>query len=213
MTEASWTPLFPLGVVLLPGNSLPLHIFEERYKAMIGECLERNEVFGMVLYDGARIADAGCTAAVVEVLHRYPDGRLDIRTQGRQRFRIVETDERLPCLRGRLRFFDDEPEQLGTSEEELARQGLELLAELDRMLEKEPESSPARDLQEASFRLAGCAGFSLEEKQAFLEMTSTRARLRKAVPALRKLIQRLTLTEQIRQIIGGNGHPPSLRRD
>jgi Lon protease-like protein len=213
MAEASWVPLFPLGVVLLPGNPLPLHIFEDRYKTMIGECLERKEAFGLVLYDGARMASSGCTAQIVEIRKRYPDGRLDILTRGGRRFRVLETDQSKPYLRGRLRFFDDQEEELGEAEERLARRGLELLAELDRLSGREAEApgEPPEDLRALSFRLAGCEGFALEEKQRFLEMTSARSRLAKAVPALEKLIARLQVTLQIQRIIGGNGHPPSLR--
>jgi Lon protease-like protein len=85
MSEVSWIPLFPLGVVLLPGNSLPLHIFEERYKSMVGECLEKKEVFGVVYYNGAQITPSGCTAGIVAIRKRYPDGRLDIITRGEKR--------------------------------------------------------------------------------------------------------------------------------
>jgi len=204
MAETGWLPLFPLGVVLLPGNLLPLHIFEERYKTMIGECLEAREVFGIVLYEGSRIASAGCTAAIDEIHQRYPDGRLDIVTRGQRRFEVLETDERRPYLRCRFRSFDDQPEELGEAEAELARRGLELLAELG-----ESALGGAEDLQGTSFRLAAAEGFSLEEKQAFLEMTSTRTRLQKATAALGKLLERRRLTRQIREIIGGNGHPPS----
>jgi Lon protease-like protein len=212
MSEVSWIPLFPLGVVLLPGSSLPLHIFEDRYKTMVGECMEKKEVFGVVYYNGAQIASAGCTAGIVEIRHKYPDGRLDIITRGEKRYYILEKDEHKPYLRGRLRFFDDQPEVLGEPDAELARHGLDLLVELDRLLEIEPELGrmESEGLREVSFRLAGCEGFSLDEKQVFLEMTSTRKRLQKAVPALEKLTDRLKLTLQIRRIIGGNGHPPSV---
>ena len=210
MSEGPWVPLFPLGVVLLPGGFLPLHIFEERYKTMVGECMEKAQAFGMVYYNGARIASAGCTAGIVEIRHRYPDGRLDIMTRGEKRFAVLERDESKPYLRGRLRFFDDQPEDLGEQDAELARRGLDLLGELERLLEREPrfESAGSAGIRAVSFRLAGCAGFSLDEKQAFLEMTSTRKRLQKAVPALKKLIERLKLTLEIQRIVGGNGHPP-----
>jgi Lon protease-like protein len=217
MKESSWLPLFPLGVVLLPGNLLPLHIFEQRYKTLIGECLQSESPFGVLLYDGSRLASAGCTATIDEVRKRYPDGRLDIVTRGQQRFAVLETDQRRPYLRCRCRFFDDQPEELGEAEAELARRGLELLAELELLADLEPlaaldESAGggAEDLREISFRMAAAEGFSLEEKQAFLEMTSTRQRLQKAAAALGQLSERQKLTRQIREIIGGNGHPPSI---
>jgi Lon protease-like protein len=206
-------PLFPLGVVLLPGLPLPLHIFEERYKTMIEECLERGEVFGLVAYTGSEIKSMGCTARISEVLKRYDDGRLDIMTVGEKRFVITERDESKPYLQGRVEFFDDEEgEELNDRDRELALKGLILRNELARLLgeENDYDGSGAMELKEISFALAGSRGFSLEEKQVFLEMTSTRQRLRKAVPALEKMIERYKLTLEIKRIIGGNGHPPSL---
>ncbi len=78
--------LFPLGLVLLPGMPLPLHIFEERYKQMIAECLNESASFGIVWFDGQSIRSVGCTARIVKVLHRYEDGRMDILTRGERRF-------------------------------------------------------------------------------------------------------------------------------
>jgi Lon protease-like protein len=207
-------PLFPLGVVLLPGLSLPLHIFEQRYKQMIGDCLENDRVFGVVAYSGVEIKTAGCTARIADVLKRYEDGRLDIMTLGQRRFRIEEQDQSKAYLQGRVRFFDDEEQQLEDSDREMALRGLILREELLRLLEsaqsgRADEGAEAVELKEISFVLAGSPGFSLEEKQAFLEMTSTRERISKAVPALEKLIERLKLTLEIKHIIGGNGHPPS----
>jgi Lon protease-like protein len=215
MPEKTMIPLFPLGVVLLPGLPLPLHIFEERYKQMIGECLDSGEVFGVVAYTGSQIESAGCTARVTDVLQRYDDGRLDIMTLGERRFLISEQEQSKPYLQGRIEFFDDEQEELEDQDRELALRGLILHDELSRLLGSQSvhDSSGALELQEISFLLAGTQGFSLEEKQAFLEMTSTRERIRKVVPALEKLIERLKLTLQIKRIIGGNGHPPSVLGD
>ena len=212
MPDKTLIPLFPLGVVLLPGQPLPLHIFEERYKQMIGECLDGEDVFGVVAYTGSQIKDAGCTARVTDVLKRYEDGRLDIMTIGQRRFKIVEQDESKPYLQGWVEFFDDEQGELDDRDRELALKGLILHDELSRLLGSQSahDGSGAMELQEISFVLAGSQGFSLEEKQAFLEMTSTGERIRKAVAALEKLIERLKLTLEIKRIIGGNGHPPSV---
>jgi Lon protease-like protein len=212
MPERELIPLFPLGVVLLPGLPLPLHIFEERYKQMIGECLEREQAFGVVAYTGSQIKSIGCTARVSDVLKRYEDGRLDIMTVGERRFVIFEQDESKPYLQGRIEFFDDEEEELEDRDREMALKGLILHDELSRLLgsKKTHDDSGAIELREISFLLAGSQGFALEERQAFLEMTSTRERIRKAVAALEKLIERLKLTLEIKRIIGGNGHPPSV---
>jgi len=215
MPEKKLIPLFPLGVVLLPGLPLPLHIFEERYKQMIGECLETDEVFGLVGYNGSEIKSAGCTARIVEVLKRYDDGRMDIMTVGEQRFHITEQDESKPYLQGWVEFFDDEVEELGDRDREMALKGLILHSELSRLLGAKTnyDGSAATELKDISFVLAGSEGFALDEKQVFLEMTSTRERIMKAVPAMEKLIERLKLTLEIKRIIGGNGHPPAVMGD
>lgn len=101
-------PLFPLGVVLFPGTPLPLHIFEERYKLMISEAVRDLSEFGVVLAGQEGIVNAGCTARVEQVLKQYPDGRMDILSMGRRRFQVLELNEELPYLRGRIEYFDDE---------------------------------------------------------------------------------------------------------
>ena len=83
MTGHHIIPLFPLGVVLLPQMELPLHIFEERYKVMINECLEQEREFGVVHYDGTDIRSIGCTAKILGVVKHYEDGRMDIVTRGK----------------------------------------------------------------------------------------------------------------------------------
>src|SRR5215470_2935880 len=82
--------LFPLGMVLLPTEQVPLHIFEPRYRELIGECLEEEREFGLVLADDDGIRDIGTRAAVTEVLERFDDGRLNVVVEGRERFRISE---------------------------------------------------------------------------------------------------------------------------
>ena len=106
MQLSTTIPLFPLGLVLLPQNPLPLHIFEERYKLMIGECLAENRDFGIVFFDAADIRTVGCTARILKVLKRYHDGRLDILTRGQNRFRIKELREEKAYLEARVTFFD-----------------------------------------------------------------------------------------------------------
>src|SRR5690348_17540826 len=83
-------PIFPLEVVLFPGAPLPLHIFEPRYKELIAECLEEKKMFGMVRAKENAVAEVGCTAVIIDVNRRYEDGRLDISTEGKQRFSILE---------------------------------------------------------------------------------------------------------------------------
>ena len=90
MLSETVIPLFSLGLVLLPQMPLPLHIFEERYKLMIGECIGSNTAFGIVYFNGSDIQTIGCTATILKVLKRYSDGCLDILTHGENRFAIKD---------------------------------------------------------------------------------------------------------------------------
>src|SRR5215467_14925935 len=100
-------PLFPLNVVLLPGASLPLHIFEPRYKDMVKTCLEEKAEFGMLLALPKGVARVGCTAEILEVVKRYPDGRMDILTVGCAPFRVVELFQENPLLEGQVDYLED----------------------------------------------------------------------------------------------------------
>src|ERR1022692_601184 len=101
-------PLFPLHVVVFPRTRLPLHIFEDRYKEMVGNALRENSEFGIVLARDDGIVNAGCTVIVEKVLNNYPDGKMDILTCGRRRFDVVMLDEEKDYLRGEVQFFDDD---------------------------------------------------------------------------------------------------------
>ena len=101
-------PLFPLNVVVFPRTRLPLHIFEDRYKEMVGDAIRDESEFGMVLAKEDGIVNAGCTVAVEKVLQMYPDGRMDIMTRGSRRFEIVALNEEKDFLQGEVNFFDDE---------------------------------------------------------------------------------------------------------
>ena len=200
-------PLFPLGLVLLPQMPLPLHIFEERYKLMIGECLDNQKAFGVVYFNGSDIQTVGCTARILKIIKRYDDGRLDILTHGENRFIIKEMYDRKPYLESRITFFDDEPEENTDACQKLARSGMALLKQFAAIAKMQDGYglTETLDSKSISFVIAGCEGFSKEEKQRFLEMTSTYKRLKKTVASLEKIIERTKITSEIRKIIGGNG--------
>lgn len=208
MSSANTIPLFPLGLVLMPQNPLPLHIFEDRYKLMIGQCLQQDREFGIVYFDGSDIRTAGCTARILKVINRYDDGRLDILTRGQRRFQINEMFDSKAYLEARVTYFDDESKVDDSGCQDLAEQGMVLLKKFTAILESEERYDIAgeMDFKSISFLIAGCEGFSHEEKQRFLEMTSTHERLKKSVGALQNIIERMKLTAEIRKIIGGNGN-------
>ena len=200
-------PLFPLGLVLLPQMPLPLHIFEERYKLMIGECLDNQKAFGVVYFNGSDIQTIGCTARILKVIKRYDDGRLDILTHGEDRFVIKEMYDRKPYLEARISFFDDDSEENKDTCQELAHRGTKQLEQFTAISEVQDGYgfTETMNFKSISFVIAGCEGFSKEEKQRFLEMTSTYKRLKKSVASLEKIIERTKITSEIRKIIGGNG--------
>src|ERR1051325_11969144 len=105
---APMLPLFPLQVVVFPRTRLPLHIFEERYKEMVGNAIRDESEFGMVLAKEDGIVNAGCTVVVEKVLQMYPDGRLDILTRGQRRFEIQRLEQEKAYLQAEVEFFDDE---------------------------------------------------------------------------------------------------------
>src|ERR1700687_1485346 len=102
-------PLFPLDVVLLPGTPLPLHIFEPRYKEMIGECLANNAPFGVVRALEEGLAEVGCSAEIVSVTKEYPDGRMDLVAEGRKRFEVLELNRERSFLQAEVLLVQDEP--------------------------------------------------------------------------------------------------------
>jgi Lon protease-like protein len=212
MNSENIIPIFPLGLVLLPEMSLPLHIFEERYKLMTKVCLEQNTEFGIVNFIGKQFQTKGCTARIVEILKKYDDGRLDIMTYGKNRFAIKELFDEKPYLQAKVEFFDDQPEEDARVEnfQKLAQRGIRLLRQINSTTDQNENNQFTSwlDIKSASFSIAACDGFSFEEKQRFLEMTSTSQRLRKAVEALEKMVERLSITQEIERIIGGNGKLP-----
>ncbi len=205
-------PIFPLGVVLLPGLNMPLHIFEERYKSMINKCLEEEKEFGIVHYDGSRLQSTGCLARIKRVTKCYPDGRMDIATIGTRRFQIREILEEKVYMEARVRFFDDHDLNSTSFDTVLHNKAVGLLFRIAELTGSEPVNLSVTGItpQQLSFIIAGSSGFTVNEKQRFQEMTSTSERLEKGIAALEKIVERIQINLDIRKIVGGNGHLPEL---
>jgi Lon protease-like protein len=204
MSAGPTIPLFPLRLVLLPDMTLPLHIFEERYKRMVGECLEGDKSFGIVFSDGENFERVGCTAVVAHVLNRYDDGRMDILTTGRDRFRIGEIFERKPYLEADVRFFGDAEEKMDGALVELARRALRELERHASLTGRDPDLARLSklDLERLSFVVASVDGIAMEDKQRFLEMTGTRERLRDGTESLKSVVDRLSVKSQLKKFFG-----------
>ena len=197
-------PLFPLQAVLLPGELLPLHIFEERYKLMIGECMEENRPFGVVLAEEDGIRKIGCTARVTRLLEKFPDGRMNILTHGEVRFGILRLFENRPYLTGEIQPIEDRGEE--PPPRELARRVREALEEKERQA-LPPETEASADPARFSFAAAVILRLPLPLKQALIESLSARERLELLAGFLENRSERDRLAARRRQAAAGNGKP------
>ena len=205
-------PIFPLGVVLLPEMLMPLHIFEERYKTMIGECLDNQKEFGIVYYDGNNIKSVGCMAKISRIIKKYPDGRMDILTTGTRRFQIEQIYEEKSYLQADVEYFEDNDLDNPSVSDYISEKAKDLLRQIARLskISSKILSTDKMSSQQLSFLIAGIKGFSYDEKQEFLEMQSSAERLEKGIEALTNLVERLKINKEIKKIIDGNGHLPQI---
>jgi Lon protease-like protein len=201
-------PLFPLNVVLLPGATLPLHIFEPRYRQMVRRCVDEKSEFGVLLGLPKGIVRVGCTAQVTEVLKRYNDGRMDIITVGRSPFRItqlvnVDAYANDDLLEGDVDFLDDRD----------ARVDARLQSELTRLYEvchtlvfdDYPKNIEAGTPEYLSFVVAATLPLDLMWKQQVLELRSEADRQERLVGYLREWAPHLQKQEKSRARAGGSG--------
>ncbi len=196
-------PLFPLNVVLLPGAPLPLHIFEPRYKEMVKECLAEKSEFGMLLSLPKGVARVGCTAEIVEVAKRYPDGRMDILTVGRAPFRVVELCEENPLLEGQVDYLEDCET---AANPKLQRELVELYEACHTLVfEDYPKNLDGGPPEEFSYLVASTLPLDLLWKQQILELRSEADRQERLVSYLREWAPHLQNSKAMRQRAGGNG--------
>lgn len=196
--------MFPLNVVLLPRMALPLHIFEPRYKLMIRRCMSENLEFGMLLESDKGMATTGCTAEVTQKLKEYSDGRMDILTEGREVFHLVELLDEKDYFEGRVEYVaeDKQPGEMQNEAEltKLFRQAHALLFGQEWVgAEKDPEVSLA-------YRMASRLPLELDEKQELLEMRAEGLRRDFLLRWLTDFLPKLQYRQKIRQRAGGNGH-------
>lgn len=202
-------PLFPLRVVVFPRTTLPLHIFEERYKEMVGEAIESASEFGIVLAKEDGIVNAGCTVVVEKVLKNYGDGRMDILTRGVRRFEILGLNEDKSYLRGEVEFFDDDEPGPGPAElQEKALVQYRGLVETGELREGEPVLSDPQ----LSFQLAQAVQ-DLDFLSLLLRNRSEPQRLKQLADYLARLAPKLREASRMRKLAPLNGHgaaPPGM---
>jgi Lon protease-like protein len=193
-------PLFPLPVVLLPSEVVPLHIFEERYKTMIGECLDEGREFGIVWLADDGLKDVGCTARVAEVLERMEDGRMNILVRGARPFRLIRRQEDHVYPAGTIELLDDGPgedERAGSA----ARQGYADL--LEQITDERPEEAALAEL--SAYEMAASVDIELPVKQGLLELRTEGERLKLLAKLFRDGIKRLEAAQKIAERAQGNG--------
>ncbi|HTA15228.1 MAG TPA: LON peptidase substrate-binding domain-containing protein [Solirubrobacteraceae bacterium] len=194
-------PLFPLGIVALPTESVPLHVFEERYRTMIQQCLDDSREFGIVWLAEDELKPIGCACEIERVLERMDDGRLTILVRGTRVFRLLQRQDDLPYPAGVVEFLSEGDEPL---DGEVAHDAHELYSELveqatDRTL---PEDELAAM---SAYSMAATVDFGTDAKQELLELRSENARLRLLTLLFRAAIKQMELVERAQVRAHSNG--------
>jgi ATP-dependent Lon protease len=193
--------LFPLGVVLLPSEQLPLHIFEPRYRELIEESIQSEREFGLLHADDDGAREIGTTAAVVEVVRRFEDGRLNVVVEGRERFRMTRRTEGRSFETAEVELIPDEPDP---AEPGAIERSLHLYRRLAEQAGSDaPEEPPLTS--HLSYALAARVDFGPHLKQELLELRSERTRLRRVVELLERAVQAIALEREIGDRAGRNG--------
>jgi Lon protease-like protein len=197
-------PLFPLDVVLFPGMPLPLHIFEHRYKAMIARCLNDQIEFGVLLAKEEGFAKVGCTAEIAQKLKDYPDGRMDIMTEGRSVFRLLELFEEKEYYEGLAEFF---PEDLAPRDPRQEARLMQLFQQVYVLLAGEAWSASDTDPDiPLAYRMAARLPIENPQKQELLELRAENACRDYLLRWLTAFLPQLERRIRVRQRSAGNGH-------
>jgi Lon protease-like protein len=194
-------PLFPLGMVALPTELIPLHIFEERYKTMIERCLDESSEFGIVWMAEDGLRTIGCACEIAEVVERLDDGRINLIARGTRPFRIETRQEELPYPAGTVEFLDDRDEE---TDADLAEAAHGAYADL---VNEATDRTP--DLDEigamTAYQMAATVEFGLDAKQGLLDLRSESARLRLVTRLFRAAIKRLDFVNRAQARARSNG--------
>ncbi|HLH66602.1 MAG TPA: LON peptidase substrate-binding domain-containing protein [Solirubrobacteraceae bacterium] len=194
-------PLFPLQIVALPGELVPLHIFEERYKEMMSRCLSTGSEFGIVWMAEDGLREIGCACAIERVLERLDDGRLNLLARGTRPFRVLERQSHLPYPAGVVEFVTDQEARVDPG---LARGAREAYAELvRRATDRDPGELELERM--GAYEMAATVDFGPEAKQGLLDLRSEEARLRLVTRLFRAAVKRLDLIDRAQARARSNG--------
>ncbi len=194
-------PLFPLGIVALPSELVPLHIFEERYKAMIARCEEEESEFGIVWLADDGLRPIGCACEIADILERMPDGRLNLVARGTRPFRIEQRQDELAYPAGTVEFLDDRDEPYDSEAADSAHGAYtELVLQAT---DKAPDPEEIGAL--TAYEMAATVEFGLEAKQGLLELRSESARMKLVARLCRAAIKRLDFVDRAQARAQSNG--------
>ena len=194
-------PLFPLGIVALPSELVPLHIFEERYKTMVARCLEQESEFGIVWLADDGLRPIGCACEIAEVLERMPDGRINLVARGTRPFRIEQRQDDLAYPAGVVEFLGDRDEALDSEAATSAHEAYtQLVLEAT---DKTPD--PAEIGAMTAYEMAATVEFGLDAKQGLLDLRSESARLKLLARLCRAALKRLEYMDRAQARAQSNG--------
>lgn len=194
-------PLFPLGIVALPSESVPLHVFEARYRTMIERCLRSEQEFGIVWLSEHELKPVGCACEIERVLERHDDGRLTILARGTRAFKLISRQDGLPYPAGVVEFLSERDEE---QDSEVAQSAHELYAELVEQA-TDRELKPEELATMGSYDMAATVDFGTDTKQELLELRSENARLRLLTLLFRAAIKQVEAVEQAQERARSNG--------
>ena len=194
-------PLFPLGLVALPHELVPLHIFEERYRVMFAELLDSEGEFGIVWMTDAGPRLVGCACEIEQVLERLEDGKLNVLTRGTRPFRIVERQPDDPYPVATVEFLEDKDEEADDAAADAARAAYaELVVEAT---DNEPD--PDELATKTAYEMAATVDFGLDAKQGLLDLRSENARMRLVTRLFKAALKRLDFIERAQARARSNG--------
>ena len=195
-------PLFPLDLVLYPGERLPLHIFEPRYREMTARCLREDLPFGILWQGDGALASVGCTARLDRILEKYPDGRVDLLVRGEARFHVTRMRDGHPYLSADVETVDEprEPVQRRLVERAIV-QHMRLLELGGRTVRPSLYEG-----DRVSYVIAHNAGLTNAQKQEVLELLTENLRIAYLVGHLEDLIRRAEQADDVRRKVRSNGH-------
>ena len=194
-------PLFPLGLVALPSELIPLHIFEQRYKAMMNECLRDEREFGILWLADDGLREIGCACEIAEVIERMDDGRMNLVARGTRPFRVLERQGHLAYPAGVVEFLDDREDVIDA---DVAQAAHEAYADLvRRATDRDPTAEELAELD--AYAMAATVDFGLDAKQGLLDLRSENARLRLVTRLFRAAIKRLDFVDRAQARARSNG--------